>query len=212
MSRKLVFRSLLYRARIRPIAWRRSPLFYWLAGVKDSLGFLAMLGLPLVALTSIVCLAYSERTRSEPARIEAAHREAAPAQRRALDLQCLAENVYFEARGEPLDGQRAVAEVTLNRTRSPYFPHTVCAVVHETRWDPLRRRSVAHFSWTELGVLSEPAGPAWKQAMSVASAAYDDTYMPVVPGALFYHAISVRPDWAKTKRALATIGKHVFYR
>jgi spore germination cell wall hydrolase CwlJ-like protein len=171
-----------------------------------------MLGLPVVALMSIVCFAYSGRTRVEPARIEAERRNAAAAQQRALDLECLAENIYFEARGEPLDGQRAVAEVTLNRTRSPYFPHTICAVVHETQWDPLRRRLVAHFSWTELGALSEPTGPAWKQAMTVASAAYDDTYMQVVPGALFYHAISIRPDWARTKTAVATIGNHIFYR
>lgn len=207
-----MFRTLLYVARIWPLDWRRTPSFYWLAGAKDNLGFLAMLGLPIVTLTSIVCFAYSERTRVVPARIQAAHWEAAAAQRRALDLQCLAENVYFEARGEPLDGQRAVAEVTLNRTRSPYFPHTICTVVHETLWDPLRRRFVAHFSWTELGELSEPTGAAWKQAMTVASAAYDDTYMPIVPGALFYHATSIRPDWARTKTVVATIGNHVFYR
>jgi spore germination cell wall hydrolase CwlJ-like protein len=206
-----MLRSLLCEARIR-LNWRRRPHFYWLAGAKDHLGFLAMLGLPTVALTSIVGFAYSERARVAPARIEVAHWQVAAAQRRELDLQCLAENIYFEARGEPLDGQRAVAEVTLNRTRSPYFPHTICAVVHETQWDPLRRRFVAHFSWTELGALSEPTGPAWKQAMTVASAAYDDTYMPVVPDALFYHAISIRPDWARTKTAVATIGNHVFYR
>jgi N-acetylmuramoyl-L-alanine amidase len=206
-----MLRSLLYEVRIWP-NWRRRLHFCWFAGAKDNLGFLAMLGLPIVALTSIVGFAYIERTRVAPARIEAAHWQVAAAQRRELDLQCLAENIYFEARGEPLDGQRAVAEVTLNRTRSPYFPHTICAVVHETQWDPLRRRFVAHFSWTELGALSEPTGPAWKQAMTVASAAYDDTYMPVVPNALFYHAISIRPDWAMTKTAVATIGNHIFYR
>ena len=207
-----MLRSLLCEARIWLVDRRSRPHFYWLAGAKDNLGFLAMLGLPAVALMSIVCFAYSGRTRVEPARIEAERRNAAAAQQRALDLQCLAENIYFEARGEPLDGQRAVAEVTLNRTRSPYFPHTICAVVHETQWDPLRRRLVAHFSWTELGALSEPTGSAWKQAMTVASAAYDDTYMQVVPGALFYHAISIRPDWARTKTAVATIGNHIFYR
>jgi N-acetylmuramoyl-L-alanine amidase len=207
-----MLRSLLCEARIWLVDRRSRPHFYWFAGAKDSLGFLAMLGLPVVALMSIVCFAYSGRTRVEPARIEAERRNAAAAQQRALDLQCLAENIYFEARGEPLDGQRAVAEVTLNRTRSPYFPHTICAVVHETQWDPLRRRLVAHFSWTELGALSEPTGSAWKQAMTVASAAYDDTYMQVVPGALFYHAISIRPDWARTKTAVATIGNHIFYR
>ncbi|HEY0800098.1 MAG TPA: cell wall hydrolase [Steroidobacteraceae bacterium] len=206
-----MLRSLLCDARIWS-NWRHRPHFYWLAGAKDHLGFLAMLGLPVVVLTSIVCFAYSERTRVAPARIEVAHWQVAAAQRRELDLQCLAENIYFEARGEPLDGQRAVAEVTLNRTRSPFFPHTICAVVHETQWDPLRRRFIAHFSWTGLGALSEPTGQAWKQSMSVASAAYDDTYMPVVPDALFYHAISIRPDWARTKTAVATIGNHVFYR
>lgn len=206
-----MLRSLLYEVRIWPNRRRRLH-FHWFAGAKDNLGFFAMLGLPIVALTSIVGFAYIERTRVAPARIEAAHWQVAAAQRRELDLQCLAENIYFEARGEPLDGQRAVAEVTLNRTRSPYFPHTICAVVHETQWDPLRRRFVAHFSWTELGALSEPTGPAWKQAMTVASAAYDDTYMPVVPNALFYHAISIRPDWARTKTAVATIGNHIFYR
>src|SRR6202035_3128311 len=136
----MMLRSLLCEARIWLVDWRSRPHFYWLAGAKDSLGFLAMLGLPIVALMSIVCFAYSERTRVEPAHIEAERRNAAAAQ------------------------QRAVAEVTLNRTRSPYFPHTICAVVHETQWDPLRRRLVAHFSWTELSLLSEPTGSAWKQA------------------------------------------------
>src|SRR5277367_6723528 len=112
--------------------------------------------------------------------------------------QCLAENIYFEARGEPLDGQYAVAEVTLNRTRAEHFPHTVCGVVHETRWDPSRGRFVADFSWTELGALSPQDGPDWKQAMAVASAAYEDQHEPLVPGALFYHATSVHPAWSRT--------------
>jgi N-acetylmuramoyl-L-alanine amidase len=138
-------------------------------------------------------------------------REATHAHRRANDLQCLAENIYFEARGEPLEGQYAVAEVTLNRTRAQNFPHTICAVVHETRWDPNRRRFVADFSWTELGALSPEDGPAWKQAMAVASAAYDDLHASVVPGALFYHATSVRPGWSRTRRVITTIGNHTFY-
>jgi spore germination cell wall hydrolase CwlJ-like protein len=100
----------------------------------------------------------------------------------------------------------------LNRTRSRYFPHTICEVVHEARWDPIRRRQVAHFSWTELRVVSTPAGPAWDQAMTVAQAAYDDTYAPVVPGALFYHATRIHPQWADTQRVITTIGKHIFYR
>ena len=116
---------------------------------------------------------------------------------RALELRCLAENIYFEARGEPLNGQYAVAEVTLNRVRSPYFPKTICAVVHDTRWDPQRRRFVAHFSWTQMEDRGEPWGPLWQQSIAVATAVINDAHMPIVPDALYYHATSVQPYWAK---------------
>jgi N-acetylmuramoyl-L-alanine amidase len=206
-----MFTSLLFEARIRPTAWRRS-LAYWFVGAKDGLVFFAMLGLPLLGVLGIVYFAYLAGTRIEPARIEATQWEARHAEQRADDLQCLAENIYFEARGEPLAGQYAVAEVTLNRTHAQNFPHTICQVVHETRWDPNRRRHVADFSWVELGALSPEDGPAWRQALAVASAAYDDLHQPVVPGALFYHATNVRPGWARSRRPIATIGNHIFYR
>ena len=204
--------SLLCEARIRTVVWRRRFAYYWRAGEKDNLAFLAMLGLPILCVTGIIYFAYLDGTRIEPARMQAVQREATHARRRANDLQCLAENIYFEARGEPLEGQYAVAEVTLNRTWSRNFPHTICEVVHETRWDPNRQRLVADFSWTELGTQSLQDGAAWKQAMAVASAAYDDLHTPVVPGALFYHATSVRPGWSRNRRAVAKIGNHIFYR
>jgi N-acetylmuramoyl-L-alanine amidase len=204
--------SLLHEARFWLAIWRRKLAWYWLVSAKDNVSFLAMLGLPILAVAGIVTFAYLHRTSIEPARIEAMQRELKRANRRESDLQCLAENIYFEARGEPLNGQYAVAEVTLNRTRTQNFPHTICAVVHEMRWDPSRRRFVADFSWTELGGLSPEDGPAWKRAMAVASAAYDDLHDPIVPGALFYHSISIRPGWARTRTAIATIGNHVFYR
>ena len=205
-----MFTSLLDEARILPVVWRRRLVYYWRVGDKGSLVFLAMLAAPVAVLGAIVYFAYTKPPPVDLARIEAAQRDAV--HRRALDIRCLAENVYFEARGEPLQGQLAVAEVTMNRTHSPYFPHTVCEVVHETRWDPIRRRFVAHFSWTEMRVHSEPSGDPWKQAMAVANAAYDASYAPVVPGALFYHATRIHPNWAETQRTIATIGKHVFYR
>src|SRR5580700_12074345 len=163
-------------------------------------------------MIGVVRFAYVDRTLIEPARIHAEQREAAFALRRATDLECLAENIYFEARGEPLEGQYAVAEVTLNRTQAQNFPHTICAVVHETRWDPSRHRHVADFSWTELGALSPEDGRAWKQAMAVANAVYDDLHPPLVPGALYYHASEVHPEWARNRHAVATIGNHIFYR
>lgn len=204
--------SLLQEARIWPTVWRRKLAFYWLVSVKDHLPFLAMLAMPVIGIAGIVWIAYDQETDVVPNQVQTLQREVARANRRASDLQCLAENVYFEARGEPVNGQYAVAEVTLNRTMAPNFPHTVCAVVHEMRWDPARRRHVADFSWTELGDLSPGDGPAWKRAMTVATAVYDDEHDPIVPGALFYHASSVRPGWARTRTAVATIGNHVFYK
>jgi spore germination cell wall hydrolase CwlJ-like protein len=202
--------SVLQEVRFWSVLWRRRIALYGITGGNDGLVFGAGLALVGVLLVSIVSFAYLHRMRTDPISIEAAHRDRA--EKRRLDLRCLAENIYFEARGESLDGQRAVAEVTLNRQRSPNFPHTVCEVVYDTRWDPLRRRLVGHFSWTELDKLPTPSGDAWEQAKAVATAAYDDTYQPVVPGALFYHATSIRPAWAKTKRVVATIGNHIFYR
>jgi N-acetylmuramoyl-L-alanine amidase len=204
--------SLLQEVRLWPLFWRRRLAGYWLSGVRENLGFGVMLGLVAGGVLSIVYFAHLAGTRIEPVEIESLQRQASDAQRRETELQCLAENVYFESRGEPLDGQYAVAEVTLNRTRSRNFPHSICAVVHETRWDPGRRRFVADFSWTELGTPSPEDRGAWRQAMVVAAAAYDDLHAPVVPGALFYHATSIRPGWARSRIAIATIGNHVFYR
>lgn len=207
-----MFGSLLREARIWAIVWPHRLACYWRFAAKDNLLFVVMLALLITGVAGIVRFAYVDGTRIEPAYLAALQRQTSHARRRANDLQCLAENVYFEARGEPLEGQYAVAEVTLNRTHSLNFPHTICDVVHEMRWDPSRRRFIADFSWTELGSLAPPDGPAWTQAMSVATAAYDDLHEPLVPGALFYHAASIRPAWAKTRRAVATIGNHIFYR
>jgi N-acetylmuramoyl-L-alanine amidase len=191
--------------RLRPAVWWRRIVFHWLARDGAGVAFFAMLALPVVAIASIAGFAFSARSSDEPARLEAVHE-------RAHELRCLAENIYFEARGESLDGQYAVAEVTMNRLRSPYFPKTICDVVHDTRWDPLRRRFVAHFSWTQMDPRSDPWGPAWQEAIAVATAVAGDAYMPQVPDALYYHASNVQPYWASPKRIVATIGNHVFYR
>ena len=204
--------SLLHEVRFWPHLWRRRITDSWRFGAHEHLGFALVLALVISAVAGVIYLAYRDGTSVEPVRIEAAQRDETRAQQRVDELHCLAENVYFEARGEPLAGQYAVAEVTLNRTRAPHFPRTICAVVHQARWDPVRRRHIADFSWTELGAVSPEDGPAWKQAMAVASAAYDELSPSLVPDALYYHATSIRPDWARGRRAVATIGNHIFYR
>jgi spore germination cell wall hydrolase CwlJ-like protein len=202
-----MLRSLLDEVRMWLVLWRRRfALRAKLSNGSESAGYLLMFALPVIVLGSIVFLAVINDTPTiVSARVNSDYR-------RELALRCLAENVYYEARGEPLKGQYAVAEVTLNRMRSKNFPDSVCKVVHESRWDRIRKRFVAHFSWTENTRPADPAGPAWDQAMTVAAAVYDEKQEPVVPGALFYHATRIHPAWAKNKKPLATIGNHVFYK
>ena len=128
------------------------------------------------------------------------------------NLDCLARNIYHEARGEPLAGQYAVAEVTMNRKASRHFPRTICEVVYQQNWDPIRKRKVGAFSWTEFKVVPEPAGEEWSRAWQVAEAVYYEKAPASVKGALFYHADYIKPEWARHKRQVARIGRHIFYR
>ena len=130
----------------------------------------------------------------------------------ARNLTCLALNVYFEARGESEAGQLAVAEVTMNRLASNLYPDTVCGVVYQKKWDTLRKRYVGAFSWTELETLPRPAGEEWRRARRVAEAVYYQREAPALEGVLFYHATYSKPSWAREKKRVARIGRHVFYR
>jgi len=134
-----------------------------------------------------------------------AQRDARAAQARefhARSLDCLARNVYYEARGEPLPGQYAVAEVTLNRRASLGYPKTVCEVVYQSD----------AFSWTGMEGLDAPAGEAWQRAVKVAQDVYYQRRVPTLNGALHYHATHIRPGWSKERQRVARIGRHVFYR
>ena len=117
------------------------------------------------------------------------------------EFDCLARNVYYEARGEPMVGQYAVAEVTMNRVASASFPNTVCTVVHAR----------GAFSWTFSESLKEPYGYEWWRAQSVARSVLGSHASPYVGDALFYHATWVSPQWARTRPQVALIGGHIFY-
>lgn len=127
-------------------------------------------------------------------------------------LRCLALNIYFEARGEPSAGRYAVAEVTMNRVASSRYPDSVCAVVYEKRWDRLRRRYVSAFSWTEFDTVPDPLGDDWREAWRIAEDVYYGRHEPIVDGALLFHAAYIRPSWARDRKPVARIGRHLFYR
>lgn len=128
------------------------------------------------------------------------------------ELTCLALNVYYESRGEPLEGQYAVAEVTMNRVADSRYPDTVCEAVYQKKWDYLRKRHVGAFSWTELDDNKTPRGEAWDRAVSVAQATYSGRRGNVLDGAVHYHASYIRPSWSRGKKPVAKIGRHLFYR
>jgi len=119
----------------------------------------------------------------------------------ARSVECLALNVYYEARGEALAGQYAVAEVTMNRKSALGYPKTVCEVVYQK----------SAFSWTGEEVY-KPGGPEWRRALKVADDVYYRRHAPALPGVLYYHAVQVKPQWAKERVRVARIGRHVFYR
>ena len=183
--------------------WSRVRL-YWHVADKEPWIFALVLG-GIVATFAIVLTAFFAYKDDRQQAI-AAHQD----DRR--NLTCLARNVYFEARGEPMSGQYAVAEVTMNRVASGFYPATVCDVIYQKNWDGIRKRYVGAFSWTEFKSLPNPTGEAWKQAWKAAEAVYYGKEAPVVEGALFYHASYIKPDWAAEKKPLARIGRHIFYK
>jgi spore germination cell wall hydrolase CwlJ-like protein len=182
--------------------WRRRFALFWYGSDKTPWMFVLFVALIIGALVLALrsAIAYQEDRRN---RVRDFHRQS---------LNCLARNIYFEARGEPIAGQYAVAEVTMNRRASRLYPNTVCEVVHQKNWDSTRGRYVGAFSWTEFDSVPEPVGEEWQRALVIAEAVYYGRYNPVLQGAMNFHATYIKPDWANQKRRVAKIGRHVFYR
>ena len=128
---------------------------------------------------------------------------------RARALECLTSAVYYEAGQESTDGQRAVAQVVLNRVRHPAFPANVCGVVYEGS----TRATGCQFTFTCDGSLNRtPMVDAWRRARSVAEAALAGYVYKPVGNATHYHADYVVPYWAPTLTKNAVVGAHIFYR
>lgn len=124
----------------------------------------------------------------------------------ALDaeLRCLAGAVYFEARGEPLDGQLAVAQVIINRTEDGRFPRSYCGVV--------RQKGQFSFMRGQHMPQARTGSAAWARAVAIAQIAHKGLWESEAGDAVFFHARYVRPGWSRTKTRLAQIDTHIFYR
>jgi spore germination cell wall hydrolase CwlJ-like protein len=127
----------------------------------------------------------------------------------AQALDCLASAVYYEAGNQDSDGQRAVAQVVLNRARHPAFPNSVCGVVYQGSTRP----TGCQFTFTCDGSLTrEPDGDGWRRATKVAEDALSGAVYAPVGWATYYHADYVVPTWASSMAKDAIVGAHIFYR
>ncbi len=128
----------------------------------------------------------------------------------AREQQCLASGIYFEARGESARGQAAVAQVILNRVRNPAYPDTICGVVYQNEdW-----RNRCQFSFACDNIRDRIRSQYhWKMAREVAMAVTaGKIWLNEVGSSTHYHAVYVRPKWARSMKKVGRIGLHIFYR
>jgi spore germination cell wall hydrolase CwlJ-like protein len=129
---------------------------------------------------------------------------------RAKSEKCLAEAIYFEARGEAVRGQIAVAQVVMNRTFSGFYPNTVCGVVYQNK----HRHFACQFTFAcdnNPDVVREP--DMWDRAKKIAKAMLDgQLWLPEVAKSTHYHAYWVRPSWVNEMKKMYKFGVHTFYR
>ena len=129
---------------------------------------------------------------------------------RAKSEKCLAEAIYFEARGEAVRGQIAVAQVVMNRAFSGFYPNTVCGVVYQNK----HRHLACQFTFAcdnVADVVREP--DMWDRARKIAKAMLDgQLWLPEVAKSTHYHAYWVRPSWVNEMKKMYKFGVHTFYR
>jgi hypothetical protein len=125
--------------------------------------------------------------------------------------KCLADAIYFEARGEPFKGQQAVAQVVMNRVFSGYYPNDVCGVVYQNAGRHLACQFTFACEGKDLSKVDEP--DMWEQAKSIAKDMLDGKiWLAEVGHATHYHAYWVHPSWVHEMTKLYKLGVHTFYR
>ena len=194
-----------------------------------SIGFMAVLGLYMTVTLNIVAADIESNQQTIQMAVE--QREIMKQQKidreieqriqfYQTEIDCLAKNMYFEARGEGQSGQDAVAFVTINRVRSDRYPNTICEVVYQAQTDsrgrPLRNR--CQFSWYCDGKVDTITESGYNKISRRAEYVYvnyflNDYMEDTTDGATHYHSRNVKPYWSEhvNYQLVASIGQHVFY-
>jgi spore germination cell wall hydrolase CwlJ-like protein len=168
---------------------------------------LSIVGISLVGLIAYQGISYKlEQLKTADAGISPVTAEV-----RDKQLDCLAKNIYHEAKGEPFEGKVAVAQVTLNRAASGQFPSDICKVVYQK--NVVYEKVLCQFSWyCDQATVAKPKNTAaYKECQIVArQVLLEEFRLPSLNKALYFHATHINPGWKKEK--VATIGNHVFYK
>lgn len=135
----------------------------------------------------------------------------------SAEVECLAQNIYFEAKNQRRRGQIAVGLVTINRVLSNKYPDTICGVVWQKRRSSKTGREVAQFSWTLDGKTDKPHNKkVWERIHILAQAMLAGqsllNFQDFTKGATHYHAVYVHPYWQKSLTRVIRIEDHIFYR
>lgn len=131
------------------------------------------------------------------------------------EIECLAKNIYFEARNESEEGMIAVAQVTKNRVENPNYPKTYCGVVWQVTKNKRTGKKVAQFSWTLDGKPDVPHNQdIYSESLLIAEKMLQNKLnSDIIPEDVYhYHAVYVKPRWASRMQRVAKIGNHLFYR
>ncbi len=125
------------------------------------------------------------------------------------ELKCLSEALYFEARGEQIEGQIAVADVIINRKNSKRFPSTICGVVSEGA----HKKHACQFSYNCDGKLELIYDKkTYRRIVKLSSMILNGAFSDVTSGATFFHASEVSPSWSRKFKKTRKIGRHIFYK
>ena len=172
------------------------------AGILKTVGFIAV-----IAALVTVCTA---KLNHLAANQDSWRQGFVSAEDRTRQLECLANNIYWEAASEPFEGKVAVAQVTMNRVESGRFADSVCGVVYQK--NVIYEKVVCQFSWYCEGAhrVKPVHPPLWKESQEVAKKVLLEGFrLPSLKDALYFHATHVNPSWGKPM--LQKIGQHIFY-
>jgi len=172
------------------------------AGILKTVGFIAV----IVALVT-VCTA---KLNHLAANQDSWRQGFVSAEDRTRQLECLANNIYWEAASEPFEGKVAVAQVTMNRVESGRFADSVCGVVYQK--NIIYEKVICQFSWYCEGThkVKPVHPPLWKESQEVAKKVLLEGFrLPSLKDALYFHATYVNPSWGRP--VLQKIGQHIFY-